>query len=94
MKGNVLNLGNLNFDIVSTVRCPVENFVLSISVFTSLGISTLVVSALQIQPFLCKTNPISKNPGKRNRFTNNHLCNNRHMVKREKRTQTNPIKPN
>ena len=29
------------------------------------GISTLVVSALQIQPFLCKTNPISESPNER-----------------------------
>jgi hypothetical protein len=40
-----LNLGHLYFDIVS-------NFVLRISYFASLGISTLVVSALQIHLFL------------------------------------------
>ena len=34
----VLNLGHLYFDIVSTVRCPVEDFVLRISYFASLHI--------------------------------------------------------
>jgi hypothetical protein len=33
-----LNLGHLYFDIVSTVRCPVENFMLRISYFASLHI--------------------------------------------------------
>jgi hypothetical protein len=32
-QGKVLNLDHLNFDIVSTVRCPVENFVLRYSYF-------------------------------------------------------------
>jgi len=40
-----LNLGHLYFDIVS-------NFVLRISDFASLGISTTVESALQIAPFM------------------------------------------
>ncbi len=62
-KGVVLNLGHLDFDIVS-------NFVLRISYFASQGISTLVESALQIQPFLCKTNPIFKKSSERNRFNN------------------------
>jgi len=43
--GKVLNLGHLYFDIVS-------NFVLRISDFASLGISTTVESALQIAPFM------------------------------------------
>jgi hypothetical protein len=44
-KGKVLNLGYLDFDIVS-------NFVLRISYFASLGTSTLVVNALQNHLFL------------------------------------------
>ena len=44
-KNKVLNLGHLDFDIVS-------NFVLRISDFASLGIFTLVVSALQIHLFM------------------------------------------
>jgi predicted membrane protein len=47
-----LNLGNLYFDIVSTARCPVENFVLRISYFASLGISTAVERSLQIRLFM------------------------------------------
>ena len=41
----VLNLGHLDFDIVS-------NFELRISDFASLGIFTTVESALQIRPFM------------------------------------------
>jgi hypothetical protein len=44
-KGKVLNLGHLYFDIVS-------DFVLRFSYFASLGISTVVESALQIHLFL------------------------------------------
>ena len=51
-KGKVLNLGHLYFDIVSIVRCPVEDFVLRISYFAGLRISTTVESSLQIRPFL------------------------------------------
>ncbi len=51
-QGKVLDLGNLDFDIVSTVRCPVENFVLRVSDFASPGIFTLVESALQIRLFM------------------------------------------
>ena len=52
-QGKVLNLGHLDFDIVSDLE-------LRISDFAGLGIFTLVVRALQIQPFFCKTNPISE----------------------------------
>jgi hypothetical protein len=59
-QGKVLNLGHLDFDtpqrtpgrIVSTARCPAENFELRISDFASLGIFTLVKSPLQIRPFM------------------------------------------
>jgi len=44
-QGKVLNLGHLYFDIVS-------NFVLRISYFASLGISTTVESSLQIKLFM------------------------------------------
>jgi len=44
--------GHLDFDIVSTARCPAENFELRISDFASLGIFTLVESPLQIDPFM------------------------------------------
>jgi len=47
-----LNLGHLDFDIVSTARCPVENFELRISDFANLGIFTTVKSPLQIDPFM------------------------------------------
>jgi hypothetical protein len=53
-KDKVLNLVNLHFDIVSTVRCPVENFVLRISDFAGLGNSTIVENPLQIDPFYAK----------------------------------------
>ena len=43
--GKVLNLGNLDFDIVSV-------FVLRISYFASLGISTTVEESLQIRLFM------------------------------------------
>jgi len=46
-----LDLGHLDFDIVSDLE-------LRISDFASLGISTTVKSPLQISYFLCKTNPI------------------------------------
>jgi len=48
----VLNLGHLDFEIVSTARCPVEDLELRISDFASLGIFTLVKSSLQIAPFM------------------------------------------
>ena len=51
-KAKLLNLGHLYFDIVSTVRCPVEDLGLRNSDFAALGISTTVVRALQIHPFL------------------------------------------
>ena len=76
MKGNVLNLGNLYFDIVS-------DFVLRISYFlyrdtlhairdTNLS-STLVERALQIKPFLYKTNPISSKQNERKLLSYNEL---------------------
>jgi len=53
-QGKLLNLGHLDFDIVSTARCPAENLELRISYFASLGIFTLVKSPLQINPFYAK----------------------------------------
>jgi uncharacterized protein len=60
--------------------------------------STTVENPLQIHPFLCKTNPIFKKSNERNRFINNELWGNGHLVNWEKRTQnepkTNPNEPN
>jgi len=47
-----LNLGHLDFDIVSTARCPAENFELRISDFASLDIFTTVENPLQIALFM------------------------------------------
>jgi hypothetical protein len=66
MKGKLLNLGNLHFDIVSDLE-------LRISDFANLGISTTVENPLQIGPFFCKTNPISKRPNERNMLSDNVL---------------------
>ena len=90
MTGNVLNLGHLYFDIVS-------NFVLRISDFsyrdtlhasrdTNLP-STPVERALQIEPFLCKTNPILERPSKCNLLVNNELRTINYELWNTKRTQ-------
>jgi len=53
-----LNLGHLDFDIVS-------NFELRISDFASLGIFTLVENALQIAPFYAKQSQFPKKSNER-----------------------------
>jgi hypothetical protein len=76
-----LNLGHLDFDtpqrtpgrIVSTARCPAENFELRISDFASLGIFTLVESPLQIAPFYAKQSQFDGCPNERKSCYNKGL---------------------
>ncbi len=65
-KGKVLNLGHLDFDIVS-------NFELRISDFASLGIFTLVKNPLQISSFYAKQSQFPGCPNERNFFYNKVL---------------------
>ena len=57
-KGKVLNLGNLDFDIVSDLE-------LRISYFANLGIFTTVESSLQIRLFFAKRTQIPKKSNER-----------------------------
>ena len=53
--------------------CHEGGYLRLINYLHAFGIFTTVVSALQIQPFLCKTNPISEKPNERKCFYNNEL---------------------
>jgi hypothetical protein len=53
-------------------------------------VPTTVERALQIHPFLCKTNPISKKSSERILFINKGIRTFGHLVKWEKRTQNEP----
>ena len=77
LQGVVLKLRHLHFDIVSTVRCPVEDFDIRISSFYDLS-STPVENVRQIRLFL-------QNEPNFPRFSTE----NKDLT--EKRTQTNPI---
>jgi len=61
-----LNLGHLDFDIVS-------DFDIRISDFASLGTSTSVENALQISPFYAKQSQFPKSPNERKPSFNNGL---------------------
>jgi hypothetical protein len=82
-KGEVLNLGHLDFDIVS-------NFVLRISYFASLGTSTTVEDSLQIRPFFAKRTQFQKKSNELKSFYNNELRTTNYELRSKKRTQNEP----
>ena len=96
-----MNLDNLDFDIVSTVRCPVEDLWLRISDFASLGIFTLVKDSLQIRLFLQNKANFRKSRMNVNKVLTRDYENKtlgesgKNKPKTNPiRTQTNPIKAN
>ena len=82
-----MNLGHLYFDIVS-------NFVLRISYFASLGVSTLVESALQIRLFMQNEPKFGKAQMYVNKVLTKDYENNSDWTLGENEPKTNPIKAN
>ncbi len=86
-QGKVLNLGHLDFDIVSY-------FVLRISYFASLGPSTTVESALQIRPFMQNKANFRKSQMNVNKVLTRDYEKKTLGERGKKQSQTNPIKAN
>ncbi len=86
-----MNLDHLYFDIVSTVRCPVEDLELRISDFASLGISTLVESPLQITPFYAKQTQSQKKSNDVNPYNTRDYERKRNWTLGENKPNSNPI---
>jgi hypothetical protein len=89
-----LNLGHLDFDIVSTARCPAENFELRISDFASLGIFTLVESPLQIRPFMQNKANFRKSQMNVSPVITREYKNKSNWTLGENKANSNPIKAN
>jgi len=96
-----LNLSHLYFDIVSTVRCPVEDFDIRISdlCFREYQLASWVLSLLPLclrafvaMSKICKTNPISW-MFKMN-VTYFLTKNYEQLTMNNEPIKTNPIKPN
>jgi hypothetical protein len=89
-----LNLGHLDFDIVSTARCPAENLELRISDFASLGIFTTVESPLQIAPFMQNKANFRKSQMNVSIFSQEVYENKSNWTLGENKPNSNPIKAN